>query len=216
MGALASKGKIAGGFFSASLRAGQDFSWFGGWWWDRDAGKQRAGQTMGEWRVTGKTAGDNAGRAWPDLGRKPEWKITRLLPCTGCVCGACSRPGLGLWGRCSTDGDVGHRVPASTCGAAQSSTAMGNPLLPHRLGHRAPNWQQWMVPGSWHRWAPSHCGRASTSQTSCPSRMSAQPARVTFPIWDEAAGNPRQPHMGAITCCHMHAENAAGTILGTG
>lgn len=58
------------------------------------------------------------------------------------------------------------------------------------------------LPGSW---APSHCSRASTRQTSCPSRMSAQPAHVTFPIWDEAAGNPRQPRTGpepspAVTC----------------
>lgn len=45
-------------------------------------------------------------------------------------------------------------------------------------------------------WALSHCGRASTRQTSCASRMSAQPGHATFPIWDEAAGNPRQPHMG--------------------
>lgn len=52
-------------------------------------------------------------------------------------------------------------------------------------------------------WAPSHCGRGSSRQTSCPSRMSAQAAHVTFPICDEAAGNPRQPHTGpspAVTC----------------
>lgn len=54
-------------------------------------------------------------------------------------------------------------------------------------------------------WAPSHCDRGSTRQTSCPSRMSAQAAHVTFPIWDEAAGNPRQPRTGpepspAVTC----------------
>lgn len=81
----------------------------------------------------------------------------------------------------------------------------GEPPAATRAGPQGPKLAAVDVPGNWHGWAPSHCGTASTRQTSCASRMSAQPARVTFPICDEAAGNPRQPHMGpgpspAVTC----------------
>lgn len=124
-----------------------------------------------------------------------EGNLSGKLPGCSPARAACALPAPGPgWG----SGDAA--APTGTWGTEHPPPGvvlpMGNPLLPARLGHRAPNWQQWMVPGNWHRWAPSHCGRASTSQTSCPSRMSAHPAHVTFPIWGEAAGNPRQPHTG--------------------
>lgn len=95
MGVMPSKGKIAGGFFSASLQAGQDFSQLGGWWGDRGTGKQRAGQSMGEWRVTGKTVGDNAGRAGQILEGNLSGKLPGCSPARA-VC-AVPAPGPG-WG----------------------------------------------------------------------------------------------------------------------
>lgn len=102
---------------------------------------------------------------------------------------------MGTWG-------TGH--PPTRVGLPRAALPWGTPAAT-RAGPQGPKLAAVDVPGNWHGWAPSHCGTASTRQTSCASRMSAQPARVTFSICDEAAGNPRQPHMGpgpspAVTC----------------